>query len=134
MALKVVVAPAVAANTPFVIIVPGQETWRVISVAAVCSRGVGGTPNRAFQLAVGDQTKTVVTTPASDAGTEPGTCTVTWANGNPSSVASGSTGVSLGPLAPITIPPGYRLTGTVLNGVAADQWTSALAWVDYRVT
>jgi hypothetical protein len=134
LALKVVTAPAVAANTPFVIIVPGQETWRVISIVGVCSRAAGGIPNRSFQLAVGDATRTVVVTPAADAGTEPGTCTVTWCNGNPAAVSAGATGVSLGPLPNIDIPPGYRLTGSVLSGTVTDQWTSALAWVDYRVT
>jgi len=134
MALRVVSAPVVAANTPFTITVPGQEVWTIWSVFAVCARAVGGTPNRAYQLAVTDETSNLVVSPAADVGTEPGTCSVTWTDGSPSSVASGATGISLGPLGKVVCPSGYRLIGTVLNGVAADQWTTARAWVDVRAT
>lgn len=126
----VTVAPAVAANTPFTFVVPGHQIWNVLSVQAVLSRAAGGIPNRALQLAVTDGTHTVVTSPADDAGTEPGTLTVTWTQGQPSAVASGATGVSLGPFAVQTLPPGYKLIGTVLNGSASDQWTSAVCWWD----
>lgn len=123
-------AAAVAVNTPFTVTVPAQEQWKVLSVCAVCARAAGGVPNRSFQLALTDGTNTFVTSPAADAGTEPGTCTVTWCNGSPSSVASGATGVSLGPLTPVNIVPGYQLIGTVLASAAGDQWTSAVVWVD----
>ncbi|HET9247701.1 MAG TPA: hypothetical protein VFO15_17995 [Xanthobacteraceae bacterium] len=131
MPLTVVRASAVAANVPFTVTVPAQQQWRVFSVCAVVSRAAGGIPNRAYQLALSDGTTTFVTSPAADAGTEPGTCTVTWCNGSPASVASGATGVSLGPLTPVVLNPGYKLIGTVLNGTVTDQWTSAVVWVEY---
>lgn len=132
MALKVARAAAVAANAPFTITVPGQEIWTVIAVRAVLSRAVGGLPNRALQLTISDGTNVVITSPAADAGTEPGTLTVTWANASASAVSSGATGVSLGPLGPTRLTAGYVIAGTVVNGVATDQWTSAIAWVDYQ--
>lgn len=128
------VAAPVAANTPFTFTVPGQRTWRILSVVAVLSRAVGGLPNRAVNLTITDGTNTVMASPASDAGTEPGTLTVTWANAQPAAVSSAGTGVSLGPLPTITVWPGYILTGRVTNGAAADQWTSAAAWVDETET
>lgn len=131
MPLKVVRATAVAANTPFTVTVPAQETWLVFSVCAVVSRAVGGVPNRAYQLALSDGTTTFVTSPAADVGTEPGTCTVTWCNGQPAAVASGATGVTLGPLTPVHLNPGYKLIGTVLSGTVTDQWTSAAVWVNF---
>lgn len=134
MPLKVVRAAAVAANTPFVVTVPAQEIWRLQSVVGTLSRAVGGTPNRAVRLTITDGTSLVLASPAADAGTEPGTLTVTWANSTPTTSSSGATGTSLGPLPPLTCLPGYILTGTVLNGVAADQWTAAAVWVDYQPT
>ena len=130
MALKVIRAAAVAANTAFTVTVPAQEVWRVLSVCAVVSRAVGGVPTRSFQLALSDGTSTFVTSPAVDAGTEPGTCTVTWCNANPAAVSSGATGVTVGPITAVVLNPGYKLIGTVLAGNAADQWTSAVVWVD----
>jgi len=72
--------------------------------------------------------------PAADAGTEPGTLTCTWSNAQPSAVSSGGTGVTLGPLPQITLLPGYTITGQVVNGAAADQWTRAVVWVDETAT
>lgn len=130
MARKVYVAASVAANTPWTLTVPGQRVWAVLSVVAVLSRAVGGTPNRALRLVITDGTNTVMASPATDAGTEPGTLTATWCNAQPNTVSSGSTGVTLGPLPAITVLPGYVFTGSVVNGAVADQWTSAVVWVD----
>lgn len=130
MARKVYVAAAVAANTPFTLTVPGQRIWKVLAVVAVLSRAAGGVPTRALRLTVTDGTNTVMASPAVDAGTEPGTLTVTWTNAQPSAVSSAGTGVTLGPLPTITVYPGYVFTGTVTNGAVADQWTSAVVWVD----
>jgi hypothetical protein len=134
VAYKVYTAAAVAANVPFTFTVPGQRTWRMLGVCAVLSRAVGGTPTRTLKLTVTDGTSTILASPAVDAGTEPGTLTATWTNAQPSSVASGTTGVTLGPLPVVICLPGYAITGTVLNGAAADQWTSAVAWVDESST
>jgi hypothetical protein len=134
MTHKVYVAAAVAANTPWTLTVPGQVIWRVLSVVAVLSRAVGGTPTRALRLVVTDGTNTVMASPAADTGTEPGTLTVTWTNAQPAAVASAGIGVTLGPLPVITVRPGYVFTGTVVNGAVADQWTSAVVWVDESAT
>ena len=128
--LTVVKAAPVAANVPFTFTVPGQYTWTLLAVSATLSRAVGGTPNRALQLAITDGTTTIYVSPAADAGTEPGTLTATWANATPSSIASGGTGVTLGPLGPLVLSPGYVITGTVLNGTVTDQWTRAAVWID----
>lgn len=130
MALKVYTAAAVAANTPWTLTVPGQRIWNLQSCVAVLSRAVGGTPNRAIKLTITDGTSTIVGSPCADAGTEPGTLTCTWCNAQPTSVASGATGVSVGPLPPIRLLPGYIISAVVSNGAVADQWTSAVAWVD----
>lgn len=134
MALNVVKAAAVAANTPFAFTVPGNQRWHLLSVRAVLSRAVGGTPNRSLQLTVTDGTTAVYVSPAADAGTEPGTLTVTWTNAQPAAVASGGTGVTLGPLGELILLAGYVITGTVVSGAAADQWTTAAAWVDFHLT
>jgi hypothetical protein len=132
VALAVHAAPAVAANTPFAFLVPAQYIWRVLSVRATLSRAVGGTPTRSLSLTITDGTNTVLASPASDAGTEPGTLVVTWTNAQPAAVSSAGAGVSLGPLPTLTCLAGYVLTGTVVNGASADQWTSAVVWVDER--
>lgn len=133
MTLRVLRAPAVAANTAFQIVVPGQEVWTLVTVAATLSRGVGGTPNRSLLLTITDGTNTVVTSPAADAGTEPGILSATWANAQPAAVSSGGTGITLGPLpTALTLLPGYVITGTVVSGVVTDQWTLAVAWYDER--
>ena len=134
MPLTVVKAAAVAANTPFAFTVPGQQWWQLLAVSATLSRAVGGLPTRALQLTITDGTTTIYTSPAADAGTEPGTLTVTWADASPAAVSSGGTGVTLGPLGPLRLEPGYKITGTVLNGVATDQWTRAAVWVDENPT
>lgn len=130
MALNVYVAAAVAANTPFTFTVPGQRRWKLISVVATLSRAVGGAPNRALTLTITNGTNVIMASTATDAGTEPGTLTVTYANAQPTSVASGATGVTLGPLPVVTLLPGYVISGAVVNGAVADQWTRAVAWVD----
>lgn len=130
MALQTYTAAPVAANVPFTFTVPGQRIWRILTVAATLTRAVGGTPTRALQLAITNGTTTILTSPAADAGTEPGTLTATWANAQPAAIASGATGITLGPIPTVTVYPGYILTGTVLNAAAGDQWTRALVWVD----
>lgn len=128
--LYVVNAPAVPANTDFVFVVPGNQRWALHTVCATVSRQVGGLPNRQFQLTIRNGTDTLVVSPAADAGTEPGTCTVTWANCSPLSVASGATGIALGPIPEMTLFPGYTITGAILNSAFNDQWTIATAWFD----
>ena len=131
MPVGVSVAAAVAANTPFTFRVPGHQNWRLHSIRAVLSRGVGGTPNRFVQLTISDGTNTFITIPGQDAGTEPGTLTISWANTSDTTSSSGSVGVSVAPMGQLFVPAGYTITGTVINGVAADAWTQAVAWYDY---
>lgn len=130
MSLQTYTAASVAANVPFTLTVPGQRVWRLLSVVAVLSRATGGTPSRALELTITNGTNTIMASAAADAGTEPGTLTATWCNAQPSAVASAGVGVTLGPLPVISLYPGYVITGSVVNGALADQWTSALVWVD----
>lgn len=134
MPLTVAVAPAVAANVPFRFTVPGQQRWTVRSVVAVCATQAGGAPGRSFTLQVTDGTNTVALAGASDAGTEPATVTVTWANVPSSAVSSGTTGIVVAAFPNVVISPGYQLVGTVVAGVATDQWTHAVCWYDFANT
>jgi hypothetical protein len=120
--------------TTFTITVPGQQLWRLRSVIATATRAAGGAPNRAYQLAVTNGATTLVVCPAADAGTEPGTITATWTDTNSASVASGSVGVTVGPLGLIVIPSGYKIVGTILSPAVGDTWNTATAWYEYSDT
>ena len=121
-----------AANAQtFTFTVPGNQQWQMRSVVAVCSRAVGGTPNRSFLLSVTDGTNTVAALPAGDAGTEPGTCTITWADMLATSQASGGTGFVAAPLRLKPLAAGYQLTGSIVSAAASDKFTSAVAWYSY---
>lgn len=134
MTLLVARAASVAANMPFTLTVPAQYTWRLLSVCATVSRAIGGAPSRSYRLTITDGTSTLLASPASDSGVEPGTGTVTWMNATPAVVASTSTTVTTGPIPVPLLLPGYVITGTILGGVATDRWTAAAAWVDYAST
>jgi len=129
--LKVATAPNVLAGTTFTYMVPGHQRWVLRSVFAVADRGAGGTPNRSYTLTITDGTNPVAIVGADDAGTDPGTCSVTWADCPSSAVGAGSVGTSVGSLGPITLDPGYTITGTFANPVAGDAWESAVVWFDY---
>lgn len=120
--------------TTFRFLVPGDKIWAFRSVLAVATRAAGGIPDRSYQLVVATSTGPVAAVGAQDAGAEPGTCTVTWANCPASAVDSGTFGVTVAPFNPPTLQPGYTITGTILNPAAGDQWELATAWYDFAYT
>lgn len=126
-----VVAPGA---TSFQFVVPGDKVWTIRSVIATCTRASGGAPDRAYLLEVATSTGVVAAVGAVDAGDEPGTCTITWANCPASSVASANIGVSVAPFNPPTLQPGYTITGTITSPAAGDSWDGATAWYDFAYT
>ena len=71
---------------------------------------------------------------ASDAGNEPATVTVTWANSGPTAVTAGNVGVSVTTFPTLQLDPGYQLVGTIVSGHAGDRWTTAAVWADFTDT
>lgn len=131
MPLQVNFTPDTLDALTFTFVVPGHQRWALRSVRAVCARATGGTPNRSYALAVTNGTSTVVAVPAGDAGDEPGIASITWIDADPSVVAAGADGVIVAPLAPLSLPGGYVIVGTILNPAAGDSWAGATAWYDY---
>lgn len=134
MLLQVDSLTAFSPATTFAFTVPGQQNWSLRSVFAQCTRGAGGTPNRAYVLTITNGSLTVTSVGADDAGTDPGTCSVTWASVQAQALGSGSVGVSVAPLPKLQLHPGYVITGTIINSVAGDAWTRANVWFDYVET
>lgn len=126
-----IVAPG---GLTFSITVPGQEQWSLRSVFGTVTRGAGGLPDRAYTLTVTDGTNTLAAVGALDAGTEPGTASVTWANMPATALGAGSVGISVAPVPTLVLNPGYVLIGEILNPGAGDAWDSALAWYDFVFT
>ena len=133
MTLEVVTQPDSLTATVVTFRVPGHQRWTMRSVRADVHRGVGGTPNRAYQLTITDGTSIVAAAGAQDAGTEPGTTSITWCDVSPGAVAAGSDGVVVAPLPKLGVIGGYVLTLTILNPAGADTWLDALCWVDYTL-
>lgn len=131
MLLQVNAKPNTISGTTFTFVVPGHQLWTIRSIVGVASTHAGGQPNRAYNLTVTNGATTVVAAAATDAGTEPATVTVTWANMPVSDVTAGNIGVSVGAMVLPTLEPGYVLTGTILGAVGGDAWSSAVAWYTY---
>lgn len=134
MLLKVVTADLSVPATVFRFVVPGQEQWSLRSVRATADRDAGGVPSRAYQLSVTDGTTTVASVGATDNGSEPGTCDITWANTAGGTIAAGSEGITVAPLPTLILNPGYVIIGTILGAVGVDQWADAVVWVDFAYT
>lgn len=133
MLLQVTPLVIAAPSTLFRFTVPGHQRWTLRSVRAVCARAGGGAPGRAYTLIVTDGTNEVAVAGADDAGTDPGTCSVTWANTPAASVAAGSAGVVVAPIGALILPAGYTISGVIVGAVAGDHWTSAVAWYDFAL-
>lgn len=134
MPLQVNFTPDSVVGVTFTFVVPGHQQWALRSVRADCVRGIGGTPDRSYELQITNGTNVVVAVPAGDAGTEPGQASITWVDADPSVVAAGADGVIVAPLAPLLLPAGYTIVGTVLNPGVGDSWVGAVAWYDYTDT
>lgn len=114
-------------------VVPGHQTWSPRSFRGTAIRDSGGAPDRSYSLVVTDGTSVVALVGADDNGTEPGTCDVTWASCPAATIASGSEGISVAPLAVMKLPAGYTVSLVINNAVGGDQWDSAVAWYDYAL-
>lgn len=129
--LTVKAASVVGTVTTWSLTVPGNQLWYPRSFVAVASTTVGGSPNRAYTLGITDGSNLVAKVGAADAGTEPATVTVTWANVPSAASTSGNIGTTVAPLPALILKPGYVITGTIINSHAGDTWASALCWYDY---
>lgn len=134
MALQTQQAPPVAALAPFTIVVPGHQTWRLLSVIATFNRDTAATPTRAFTLTITDGITNLLSVGATDPLAVAGTETVSWCNCAGSSVVFGTVAVVSATVPNVQLLPGYQLVGTIQNATATDQWTRALAWFDYTAT
>ena len=128
------VADPLALGLTFVFVVPGDQQWMPRSFRASSLRAAGGAPQRAYTLTITDGTNIVAAVAAADAGSEPGTCEVTWTNTPASVVASGSQGVSVAPIANFVLKSGYVITGEIINPAAGDVWLDAVCWTDFVYT
>lgn len=127
-------ATIVQPTLQFLFVVPGDQRWVLRSIRAICARDVGGLPVRAYTLVTSDGSNIVAAVGAADAGTEPGQCSITWANVPAAAVASGSDGIVVAPLGPVVLPAGYTVAGNIVGGAALDTWVSAVAWYDFVYT
>lgn len=131
MLLTVTAATIPAGGGQFYFTVPGHQRWTPRSVYAVASRAAGGAPDRSYLLTITNGTDVVANVGAADNGTEPGSCDVTWALCPAASVASGPVGVSVAPLAPMVLPAGYLIGGSIIAPAVGDAWVSAVCWYEY---
>lgn len=134
MLLSVQEADPFLLPTVFRFTVPGHQRWSLRSIRANANRDVGGAPNRVYVLTITDGLTIVAQVGAPDAGTEPGTCVITWANTPGAAVAVGGAGFVIAPLPPVTLNPGYEIIGAINNGALADTWDEAVAWFDFAYT
>ncbi len=134
MPVAVATQPNSLTAVTFDFVVPGHQRWTLRSVRADATRAVGGVPNRAYRLDITDGTTTVTMSGASDAGTEPGTCSITWTDTLPSATAAGADGIVTAPLVAVRLEAGYHLIGTILHPAAGDAWVDAVVWFDYTLT
>lgn len=132
--LEVAIAEITGTTTEFSFIVPGDQRWVIRTVFAVALTAVGGAPNRAYLLSVTDGTTLVAQAGAGDAGAEPATCSVTWANSAAGQVSAGNVGTSVAPFANFLVNPGYEIVGTIVNPAAGDTWSVAACWYDFTYT
>lgn len=133
MTVKVVTKPDTLTATAFVFVVPAGEIWSLRAVNAQCTRGAGGTPGRAYRLAISDGTAIVSAFGAQDAGTDPGSCEITWCGAPAGADATASQGIVSAPMRADKCPTGYTITGTITGPVAGDQWLAAAVWLDYML-
>lgn len=131
MTVKVVTQPSELTATTFTFVVPAGEQWSLRAVNAQCDRGAGGTPGRAYRLDITDGTSTVSAFGAQDAGTDPGTCEITWCGAPAGADATGSDGIVSAPMKADRCPTGYTIVGMITGAVAGDAWTAVTVWLDY---
>lgn len=131
MTVKVVTQPDQQTATTFTFVVPAGEQWSLRAVNAQCARGAGGTPGRAYRLDITDGTSTVSAFGAQDAGSEPGTCEITWCEAPAGADATGNAGIVSAPMKADRCPTGYTIVGTITGAVGGDAWTRVAVWLDF---
>lgn len=131
MTVDVITAPDDLTALTFTFVVPQGRIWSLRSVVANAVRGAGGTPGRAYTLEISDGTNIVAAFGAADAGTDPGSCEITWCQAPAGADGTGDAGIVSAPMRADRLPTGYRIVGTITGAVAGDEWANALCWVDY---
>lgn len=131
MTVKVVTQPDQLSATVFTFVVPAGEVWSLRSVNALCARGAGGTPGRAYRLDITNGTNVVSAFGAQDAGTDPGSCEITWAQCPAGADATANDGIVSAPMRADRLPTGYQIVGTITGAVAGDGWSTLAVWLDY---
>lgn len=131
MSTKVVTQPDVLSGVGFAFVVPAGEIWSLRSINALAKRGAGGTPGRAYRVDITDGTTVVGAFGAADAGTDPGTCEITWSQCPAGVGATGANGVVSAPMLVTRLPTGYNIIGVITGAVAGDAWDHATCWVDF---
>lgn len=131
MPVKVATEPDVLTATTFSFVVPAGEIWSLRAINAKATRGAGGTPGRAYRLDITNGTSIVSAFGAQDAGTDPGTCEITWCGAPAGADATGNQGIVSAPMRADRCPTGYVITGTITGAVAGDAWEHAAVWLDY---
>lgn len=127
-----VVSLDIPPNTGLVtFVVPGHQVWHPRAFHAVANKALNPGQVRSYVLNITDGSNTVASVGADDAGAEPGLIEVTWAPTQAAHSASGPTGVTVAPLADLSLPAGYTIDLLMVNTVPGDGWLSAVAWVDY---
>lgn len=118
----------------FTATVPGDRLWTIRTVYAVAQLDAGGAPSRYYQLEIATSTGTVALVAAPNAAGDSAQDEITWANCPAASIAVTGVGVVVAPFSPPVLYPGYVLTGTIVNAVLGDAWTTARVWYDYVLT
>jgi hypothetical protein len=131
MTVKVVTRPDSLTATTFTFVVPAGEIWSLRSVVVNVTRGAGGAPGRAYRLDITNGTSVVSAFGAADAGTDPGTCEITWCQAPAGADATGNAGIVSAPMRADRCPTGYQIIGTITGSVAGDLITAATVWCDF---
>lgn len=120
---QVIRVPNPAAGAQFSVTVPGDQAWRVLSVAALLTTSaVAG--NRSCALLADDQQSVYLAADADVAITANLAVTVSWALGLITSTSVATGGVASAGLSDLVLPPGHRLRSAVTAFDVADQWSS----------
>lgn len=130
---RTVLVPNPAAGADFRIVVPGDQTWRVLAVqATLLTTAVVGARVPVLGVTDGNATvlrvSTAVTQPASNS---TGYC---WIPGVGTTTGAGF-GVENIPLPlSLTLGAGQTLTCVTINLDVGDQWSAVTAWIEQQQT
>lgn len=121
--LQVIRVPNPAAGAQWSVTVPGDQAWRVLSVAALLTTSaVAG--NRSAALLADDQQSVFMGADSDVAIAANLAVTISWALGLITSTSIVTGGVASAGLPDLVLPPGYRLRSATTAFDVADQWSS----------